>query len=192
MIFLRKPTAAKLETIRESQRSLPLTYPEVGATRGTPPTGYVVDHTHAELGRGEATFRAAVAAMREWAPLQLGWVQPAWPDGEISEGQITGTLARSLGLWWLNVCRIVYANEESERFTFAYGTVEGHVECGEERFLVEWDRATNIVAFDILAFSKPGRWMARVGYRHVRRLQRRFARDSVAAMRRRVLELDDD
>ena len=46
-------------------------------------------------------------------------------------------LARALGLWVLNACRIVYVIEEDgplRRFAFAYGTLPEHAESGEERF----------------------------------------------------------
>jgi uncharacterized protein (UPF0548 family) len=72
------------------------------------------------------------------------------------------------------------------RFGFAYGTLPDHAESGEERFLVEWDRATDAVHYDILAFSRPRHPLARIGYPLTRRTQKRFARDSAAAMRRAV------
>ena len=79
----------------------------------------------------------------------------------------------------------VYVVDESEpncKFGFAYGTLPGHVESGEERFLIEWNRADNSVWYDILAFSKPNHFLTRLGYPVVRRMQKRFARDSAAAM----------
>jgi len=91
------------------------------------------------------------------------------------------------GVYWLNACRIVYTVDEDgsvRRYGFAYGTLPGHAECGEERFLIEWDRATDEVVYDILAFSRPRHPLARLGYPLVRMLQKKFARDSVAAMRR--------
>ena len=45
-------------------------------------------------------------------------------------------LARSLGLWWLNACRIVCVIDEDRPVTgfgFAYGTLPDHAESGEER-----------------------------------------------------------
>ena len=47
-------------------------------------------------------------------------------------------LARSIGLWWLNACRIVAVVDEDgpvKRFGFAYGTLPDHAGSGEERFL---------------------------------------------------------
>ena len=67
-------------------------------------------------------------------------------------------IARRLGLWWLNACRIVYVVDEPgpvSRYGFAYGTLPDHAGSGEERFLVEWDRASGEVWYDILAFSRP-------------------------------------
>ena len=100
-------------------------------------------------------------------------------------------IARLLGLWWLNACGIVYVVDEEgpvQRFGIAYGTLPEHAESGEERFTVEWREADSAVWYDILAFSRPQQLLARLGYPFARRLQKRFARDSAAAMRRAVIE----
>ncbi len=65
-----------------------------------------------------------------------------------------------------------------DRFGFAYGTLPGHVEKGEERFAVEWDHGDDSVHYDVLGFSRPKHPMAWPGYPLARSLQRRFARDS--------------
>ena len=72
------------------------------------------------------------------------------------------------------------------RYGFAYGTLPGHAESGEERFNVEWHEQDDAVWYDIVAFSRPQQFLARLGYPFARRLQKRFARDSAAAMRRGV------
>ena len=69
---------------------------------------------------------------------------------------------------------------------FADGTLPGHVETGEERFLIEWDRGENCVCYDILAFSRPRHPLVRLGYPFARLMQKRFARDSAKAMLRIV------
>ena len=89
----------------------------------------------------------------------------------------------------MNACRVVYTVGDTgplSKFGFAYGTLPGHVESGEERFLVEWDRSDDAVWYDIIAFSRPHQFSARLGYPVVRRLQKRFGRDSAAAMLRAV------
>lgn len=75
-----------------------------------------------------------------------------------------------------------------KRFGFAYGTLSEHAESGEERFTVEWHEQDDAVWYDILAFSRPQQLLARLGYPFARRLQKRFARDSAAAMLRAVAE----
>jgi uncharacterized protein (UPF0548 family) len=72
------------------------------------------------------------------------------------------------------------------RFGFAYGTLPGHAESGEERFLVEWDRTDDAVRYDVLAFSRSRHPLARLSYPLTCRTQRRFARDSAVAMLRAV------
>lgn len=187
MILLRKPTAKTIQNFLARQSGLAFTYQSVGATATGPPTGYMVDHTRIKLGQGEAVFAAAKAAMKQWRQMDLGWVH-AWSPGQsIVKGALVGVAGRFVGLWWLNACQIVYVTQEKgavERFGVAYGSLPGHIALGEERFLVEWTRADDNVWFDILAFSRPRQLLARLGYPLLRRLQKRFGRESAAAMLR--------
>ena len=161
------------------------TYAASGATQGEPPAGFVVDHTRMKLGRGEEVFNKAKRILERWGQFDLGWVE-AWPtDTPLRRGEVVAVVAHLFGLWWLSACRIVYVVDEVApvtRFGFAYGTLPDHAGTGEERFLVEWDHETGEVWYDILAFSRP-RWLiARLGYPYMRRLQRRFGRDSSAVV----------
>ena len=95
-------------------------------------------------------------------------------------------MGRAMGLWWTSCCRIVYVVDETgpvSKFGFAYGTVPGHVESGEELFLIEWDRGENSVWYDILAFSRPRHFLTRIGRRQARAMQKKFGQQSSAAMR---------
>lgn len=187
MVSFRKPAVETLRVFLAGQTDMPFTYEAVGATATTPPADFVVDRTRIRLGEGERVFAAAKAALQRWEQFNLGWVQ-AWPsDTEIKVGKVVAVMGRGIGLWWLNACRIVYVIDEAgptSRFGFAYGTLPGHVESGEERFLLQWDPAENAVWYDILAFSRPNHFSARIGYPLVRRKQKRFGRDSAAAMLR--------
>jgi uncharacterized protein (UPF0548 family) len=49
---------------------------------------------------------------------------------------------------------------------------------------VEWHEEDDAVWYNIVAFSRPQQLLTRLGYPLVRRLQKRFARDSAAAMLR--------
>lgn len=188
-LSLKKPTTHTLRHFLAEQAVLNFSYAAVGATSTTPPAGYVVDRTLIALGAGESVFVAAKSALQSWQQFRLGWVEAWSPDTPLEVGQIVAIMGRAVGLWWLNSCRIVYTVDESAattRFGFAYGTLPGHVESGEERFLIEWDRNTNQVSYGILAFSRPNHVLTRLGYPLVRRCQKRFGRDSAAAMFRAV------
>jgi uncharacterized protein (UPF0548 family) len=188
-LSLHRPPVESIHRFLETQAKLPFTYSAVGATAATPPAGFAVDHQRIKLGEGEAVFLEAKAALQRWEQFRLGWVEP-WPaDTPLLTGEVVAVMGRALGLWWLNSCRIVYVVDESgpvSKFGFAYGTLPGHVERGEERFLIEWDRGDKSVWYDILAFSRPNHVLAWLGYPLVRWLQERFRKDSAAAMLRAV------
>ena len=181
MFSLRRPPAEVIRRFLAAQSGLNFTYAEVGATQRQPPVGYVVDQTRVKLGHGEAVFKRAAAGLRRWEQFRIGWLSASPDDTPIEPGQCVAVVARALGLWCLNAARIVYVVAEPRRFGFAYGTLPGHVESGEERFLIEW-ADDDCVWYDILAFSRPNHFLTRLGYPYVRRLQKRFGRDSAAAM----------
>ena len=124
----------------------------------------------------------------------MGWVEAWSPKTPIKTGEVVAVLGRAIGVWSLNACRVVYVVDEQgpvSKFGFAYGTLPGHLESGEERFLIEWNHADNSVFYDILAFSRPHHFLTRLGYPAVRRTQKRFGRDSAAAMLKAVSSGDE-
>jgi uncharacterized protein (UPF0548 family) len=189
MLSLRKPSVESLRRFLTVQAKLPFSYAATGATATSPPVGYVVDRTRIRLGNGEAVFREATIALRRWEHFRLGWVEAWSPNTPIRPGEAVAVMGRAIGMWWLNACRIVYVVDEAgpvSRFGFAYGTLPGHVESGEELFLIEWDHSDDGVWYDILAFSRPNHFLTRLGHPLVRRMQKRFGRDSAAALFRSV------
>ncbi|HVS00766.1 MAG TPA: DUF1990 domain-containing protein [Thermoanaerobaculia bacterium] len=68
------------------------------------------------------------------------------------------------------------------RYGFAYGTLTGHGERGEERFTVEWNREDDSVWYELYAFSRPAHWLVKLGYPVTRWYQKRFARHSKRVM----------
>ena len=57
-------------------------------------------------------------------------------------------------------CRVVYTITEPQRKGFAYGTLPGHPESGEEAFTIS-QRDDGLVVFTITAFSRPATIAAR-------------------------------
>jgi uncharacterized protein (UPF0548 family) len=186
LLSLRKPTPLEIRAFLDRQRGAPFSYPDVGATRSTLPPGWAVDHNRIRLGQGRADFEAACAAVRRWEMFRIGWVEIQGADAPPAAGMVVGPLAHVFGVWFLNACRVVYVIEEERRFGLAYGTLPAHAESGEERFSVEWREEDDSVWYDLLAFSRPGHWLTRLGQPVVRRLQKRFAKASMAAMERAV------
>ncbi len=66
---------------------------------------------------------------------------------------------------------MIWTVDEADRVGFAYGTLPGHPECGEESFVVSSD-ARGDVWFEIRAFSRPGTWYVRLGAPVSRLIQR--------------------
>jgi uncharacterized protein (UPF0548 family) len=178
MFTITEPSDEDVAKFTSSQRNLEFTYPEVGATNGTPPAGYKVDHNRVQLGHGDATYNRAVDALKKWRQFELGWVTIVPRGVAIEVGATVAVKARAFGTWSLSAARVVYVIDESRRFGFAYGTLPDHVECGEERFLVEW-LADDSVWYDIFAFSKPRHALVRLSSPLARLLQKRFARESL-------------
>lgn len=109
------------------------------------------------------------------------------PHGvKLEKDAVVAVKARAVGTWSLSACRVVYTINEQKpitRFGFAYGTLPDHVERGEERFLIEWSPVDDSVWYDILAFSQPRHPLVKLGSAVARKLQKRFARDSLAVMK---------
>ena len=189
MYLFKKPNDERIDGFIESQSRLEFTYPSVGTTRnGDHPSGFLVDHNRIHLGAGQATFDAARRALCGWQHYRFDWIELHRSDVDPEPEQTVGVLARALGLWVLNACRVVYVVEEEEpvrRFTFAYGTLPEHAESGEERFQVEW-LEDDSVWYDILAFSRANQLIARLAYPYVRRKQKQLARESMLAMKAAV------
>jgi uncharacterized protein (UPF0548 family) len=197
----RKPSPELLRQIIAEQAPLEFTYPGVGETRagGAAPRGFMVDRARVLLGRGSDAFDHAKDALQQWRQFQLGWTEAFPNDAPIRAGETVVVVAQILGTWWINAARIVYTIDEAattaptgvftvafDRFGFAYGTLPSHAERGEERFLIEWDRRTDQVWYDIVAFSRPRHILTRLGSPFVRRMQARFRQQSCAAMQRIV------
>lgn len=139
----------------------PLTYAEVGATAGQLPDGYNHLTVHRVIGHGESTFRRAAEHLMSWQMHQAAGltVEATTPRAE-QDCRVRLRLGRHL----LRIsfgCQVVYVVEEERQRGFAYGTLQGHPEQGEERFCVEW-REDDAIVFTITAFSRPGTWWSRI------------------------------
>lgn len=183
MFLLRRPSARAIDAFLESSRALPLSYEPIGLARNEA-AGFHHDRCDAIVGQGRDAFERASAAIAGWKQFDLGWIEVYPPRPPLAPGTVVAVLARHVGFWSLNGCRIVYTIEADNQFGFAYGTLTNHAESGEEIFQVALHPQTGSVSYQILVTSRPHASMARLGAPIARRLQARFRRESAAAMTR--------
>jgi uncharacterized protein (UPF0548 family) len=188
MLCCSKPSVDSINAFISAQQQGVFSYVEVGSSRQQAPPGYTVDHNRMNLGHGPEAFERAKSAIRGWKMFEMPWIQLCWPNPSIEPGSPVTILVSHFGFWSMNACRIVYVVEDDaapERYGFAYGTLADHAEIGEERFTVEFNPDDQTVWYDIYAFSRP-RMLTRLAYPLSRGLQKRFARNSLEAMRQAV------
>jgi uncharacterized protein (UPF0548 family) len=161
-----------------------LTYPEVGATRSGPlPAGY--DHLErtAVVGCGRADFDRAATAVLDWGAQRGVGLRVRATGAAGHEGSVAVLTA---GLPWLGYdipCRVVWARSVGDQRGFAYGTLPGHPERGEESFVVRLTDAGDVL-FTVRAFSRPAALLARLGGPVTRLLQRAAVDLYTVAIRR--------
>jgi uncharacterized protein (UPF0548 family) len=193
MFLATRPTRRTIERFLDESQALPFSYAPIGAAQHEP-DGYNVDETIVSIGRGDADFDRAKAALTAWKHFDLGWVQAVPAAAKPEPGTVVAVVIRHLGFWSLNGCRVVYGLGDRDRgatFGFAYGTLVNHAEAGEELFEVFMDSSSDQVMYRLRAASRPRAAVAWIGYPVVRALQRRCRRESgetmkLAASRREV------
>ncbi|HET6732229.1 DUF1990 family protein [Mycobacterium sp.] len=139
--------------------TLPLTYADVGATAGPLPAGYHHVQKSAVIGHGRSRFVEAAEAGMRWGMLRGAGLRV---QATTERAEVGSEVIVQLGP--VNApCRVVYVVDEPDRRGFAYGTLPGHAESGEELFLVRYDPATDEVYADVTAFSRHATWWSRLG-----------------------------
>lgn len=147
----------------------PLTYTEVGATAGPMPSGYHHLHKSSVIGHGRDRFDEAAARGMRWGMLRGAGLRV---EATAAVAAVGAEVLVHLGPV-VAPCRVVYVVDEPDRRGFAYGTLPGHAESGEELFLVRYDPATDTVIAEVIAFSRHATWWSRLGAPVTSLVQRR-------------------
>jgi uncharacterized protein (UPF0548 family) len=154
--------------VAEVLRSQPFTYSDVGATAAEPPTGFhFFTRSHVLPHRD---FEGATTLLMTWQVQRRAGLQVAASSPAIR--------ADSVALMRLGVarvalrvpCRVAYVVDELHAKGFAYGTLPGHPESGEEAFVL-LRRNDGSLLFTVSAFSKPATLLSRAGGPVSRRVQ---------------------
>lgn len=160
----------------------PVTYGAVGATQAAdllryPPSGYRPVERRARIGHGDVRFEWACASAMSWGiqkgsgfRVTLAGGQPESHTGETVFGPDGTPFLRPGDTAMLRIpivgplaikapVRVLYLVEEPKRRGFAYGTLPGHPEDGEEAFIVT-QNDDGSVWLTVRAFSRPSsrRW----------------------------------
>uniref|UniRef100_A0AAU2JZV2 DUF1990 domain-containing protein n=1 Tax=Streptomyces sp. NBC_00049 TaxID=2903617 RepID=A0AAU2JZV2_9ACTN len=151
-------------------------YPDRGATARRPlPTGYHHLLHRTRIGHGRAAFEAAGAAVTTFQAHRTSGMLVRADAGAVRPGS---RAVVGIGFGRLRIdapCEVIWTAYEPARVGFAYGTLSGHPESGEESFVVDID-PDGTVWFTVTAFSRPARWYTRLAGPVVPFLQLRYAR----------------
>lgn len=191
----REPTPDQLDRFTATLGSAPLTY-EAGLLDRVDqldqlprafPRGWFIDRHRAVIGHGPADFIAACEGFRQWRQFGDDWLAVGATKSPLNVASEVGYAARVLGVWWSYGCRLLQVIDEPRQFGFVYGTVGGHAERGEERFLIELDDHDDVV-YSLFAISRPGRWFSWPGIPIARLAQAKFRRRSTVTMTEFITE----
>lgn len=132
-----------------------LTYPDAGltVTDAPLPAGYRHLVRDAVIGYGREAFERAGDALLSWRVHRDAGVA-LLATGRMRPGLAVRVRLGLRGLSADGPCRIVAVVDEPDRRGFAYGTLPGHPECGEEALLVHL-RPDGAVVAQVRGFSVP-------------------------------------
>ena len=146
----------------------PLTYAPVGQTSMEAPIGYVWLERSTKLVRRD--FDAAALDLSMWR-LHVAAGLRVWASAAPLKQDTVALMRLGIGPLSLRIpCRVVYVIDEPHLRGFAYGTLPGHPEAGEERFMLR-HHDDGSIELTISAFSRPASALARLGGPVSRRLQ---------------------
>jgi uncharacterized protein (UPF0548 family) len=142
------------------------------------PAGFHHVERSADLGAGDGRFERAREALLTWRMHLVAGLRVTSSEPSAGEGVVV-----RCGLGPLKIpCRVVWVIDEPHRCGFAYGTLPGHPESGEEAFVVVRDTGT--VRLEISAYSRPGRLSTRLAGPLGRGFQQLMTGRYAAALRR--------
>jgi uncharacterized protein (UPF0548 family) len=137
-----------------------LTYPEVGQTQGALPAGYRLQRRTRVIGSGADVFEAAAAALTGWHAHERAGLRVCASRPAAEPGTVVVLTLRAGPMRVRAPSRVVYTIDVPHRRGFAYGTLPGHPESGEELFVVSLHDDGEVTA-TVTAFSRPASLAAR-------------------------------
>jgi len=163
-------------------RAAPFTYGPIGKTACGRPAGYAWVERSATLVRRD--FEAAAMDLFTWRLHERAGLRVQASESPLRSDTV---VLMRLGIGPASIrfpCRVVYVINQPQLRGFAYGTLPGHPEAGEERFTLE-QHGDGTIRITITAFSRPASRLARLGGPLTRSVQRRMTLRYLHALDRR-------
>ena len=172
MFLATRPTASGPSSASSrNRRTLPFSYEPVGAAQREP-DGYNVDETVVTIGRGQADFDRAKAALAAWKHFDIGWVQAIPAAAKPEPGTVVAVVdSSSRPLVAERLPRRLRRRRSriaERRSGLRTARCVNHAEAGEELFEVFMDPSSGEVMYRIRAVSRPRAALAWIGYPLVR------------------------
>ncbi len=150
-------------------RAAPLSYTPREGPEGVAPSGY--SHLNRSVTLTRRDFDGAARDLFAWRMHSRAGLQVQASDVPLRHDTV---VLMRWGLGALSVkipCRVLDVVDERRRRGFTYGTLPGHPEAGEERFLLE-QREDGRILLTITAYSRPASTLAKFGGPISRAVQR--------------------
>ena len=158
------------------------TYDHIGSTLDShSPDADPIREYHVDVGRGPVAFELAREGLRSWVT-HTGINAVIEPAGQrVALGTTVLVVLRLGPIYVVAPDRVMRVIDEPRRFAYAYGTLPGHPESGEESFTVE-ELDDGIVRATIRVQARPATLPARAAAPLVRLLQTAALRRYLAAL----------
>ncbi len=184
-IHLGHRSPHRLEVLLAAAADAGLSYPHVGSTLREGPVAGIPDRSFSIEVPG--SLAAASVTLRRWAPHD-GIRANILPVGAALEEGTTVLVVAPLGPFEMAVPdRVVGLVDEPDRFGFAYGTLAGHAEAGEEAFVAE-QIAADRLRLTVRVQARAATFLARLGTPVVTLLQKAAAKRYLAAWAAAIAE----
>jgi uncharacterized protein (UPF0548 family) len=165
----------------EALQALPLSYAREWTAAVDVPRGFRHFQVQRRLKRRD--FDVAARDLTGWLVHEKAGLHVHTSD---ATAQIGTVVVMRLGPRPLSLripCRVVQVFDEPRRKGFAYATLPGHPESGEERFVLDHE-SNGDIRFTVTAISKPASRLARLGGPITRAVQDRMTQRYLAALDR--------
>ncbi len=153
VMSVRAPSDQRLAEVLRARESLDVTSPHFVALHSIP-RGYHRITRSATLGSTDEAYERAAASVMNWELQRGAGLRVVATDTPAAIGTSVALAVRMGVGWAIGPCRVVAVVDQPHSCGYTYSTLPGHVEVGEESFLVT-RRSDGSVTLKIEAVSAP-------------------------------------